>query len=182
MAVLVSILIFFLLEKYVNWYHCHGADHCEVHEVKAFKYVNLVGDGLHNFIDGAVIATSFIVSTNLGIVASIAIILHEIPQELGDFAILLHGGFTKKKALLFNFLSGLMAVVGALIAYFASQIFETMEPILLAVAAGSFIYLAVADLLPELHKETRTKRSLMQFGLLLLGIGIIWLVGTMFAH
>jgi len=180
--VLISILIFFLLEKYVYWYHCHGVGHCEVHEIKAFKYVNLIGDGLHNFIDGAVIATSFMVSTNLGIVASIAIVLHEIPQELGDFAILLHGGFTKEKALLFNFLSGLMAVLGGLVAYFATQSFEMLEPILLSLAAGSFIYLAVADLLPELHKETNAEKSAIQFGLLLLGIIIIWAVGNLLPH
>ncbi|MEM3127041.1 MAG: ZIP family metal transporter [Candidatus Woesearchaeota archaeon] len=180
--VLGSIIIFFLLEKYVYWYHCHYMGVCKVHDVKAFKYINLVGDSLHNFIDGTIIAASFLVSTNLGIVSSIAIILHEIPQELGDFAILLHGGFTKAKALFFNFLSGLTAIIGASLVYFAEQATKLAEPVLLAIAAGSFIYLAVADLLPELHKETRFEKSSIQFALLLIGILVMWAVGSFFTH
>ncbi|MFH1281532.1 MAG: ZIP family metal transporter, partial [Candidatus Omnitrophota bacterium] len=129
-----------------------------------------VGDGFHNFIDGMVIAVSFMVSVKLGLVTTVAIILHEIPQELGDFAVLVYGGFSKKKALLFNFATALMAVVGAVAGYFIADLSKNFSNFILPFTAGGFIYIATSDLIPELHKENDLKRSTAAFFAFLLGI------------
>jgi len=162
-----GIIIFFLMERYLHWRHCHEEGDCKIH---AFTYLNLVGDGFHNFIDGMVIAASFMVSLKLGLVTTLAIILHEIPQELGDFAVLVYGGFTKKKALLFNFASALMSVVGAVIGYFLTDLVGNFSNFILPFTAGGFIYIATSDLIPELHKENDLKRSTAAFLAFLLGI------------
>jgi len=175
---LLGIIIFFILESFLHWYHCHKGD-CKAHR---FTYLNLIGDGLHNFIDGAVIAASYLVSLPLGVVTTIAVIFHEIPQEIGDFCILVYGGFSKRKALLYNLLSGLTAVVGALFVYFFKFGIGNYSALLVAFAAGSFIYMATADLIPELHKETKIKKSALQLVLFLLGVILIWFVGTVFGN
>ncbi|MDD5128840.1 MAG: ZIP family metal transporter [Candidatus Omnitrophica bacterium] len=162
-----GIITFFLMERYLHWRHCHEEEGCTIH---AFTYLNLVGDGFHNFIDGMVIAASFIVSLKLGLVTTLAIVLHEIPQELGDFAVLVYGGFTKKKALLFNFASALMAVLGAVIGYFVTDLIKNFASFILPFTAGGFIYIATSDLIPELHKENDLKRSTAAFLAFLLGI------------
>ena len=167
-AILVGILVFFLLEKYL-WRHCHERE-CPIH---TFAYLNLFGDGVHNFIDGVVIAASFLASIPLGIATTLAVITHEIPQEIGDFGILVYGGLSKGKALSFNFISAFIAIVGALLMYFFSSFFPNLT-LLLAFAAGGFIYVATTDLIPELHKETKTAKSAAQFLLLLLGIALMW--------
>ena len=177
LLVLVGILSFFLLEKFLNWHHHHTASEKEVH---AFTYLNLVSDGIHNFFDGAVIAISFIASTPLGIVATIAIIAHEIPQEIGDFALLIYGGFSKLKALFYNFLTALTAVLGALVAFFYSNLIENSSTYLISIAVGHFIYIASTDLIPEMHKEKELKKSILQFIFLVLGILVIWLTGEIF--
>ncbi|MCK9430669.1 MAG: ZIP family metal transporter [Candidatus Omnitrophica bacterium] len=164
---ILGIIIFFLMERYLHWRHCHEEEGCTIH---AFTYLNLVGDGFHNFIDGMVIAASFIVSLKLGLVTTLAIVLHEIPQELGDFAVLVYGGFTKKKALLFNFASALMAVLGAVIGYFVTDLVKNFASFILPFTAGGFIYIATSDLIPELHKENDLKRSTAAFLAFLLGI------------
>lgn len=164
---ILGIIIFFLMERYLHWRHCHEEEGCTIH---AFTYLNLVGDGFHNFIDGMVIAASFIVSLKLGLVTTLAIVLHEIPQELGDFAVLVYGGFTKKKALLFNFASALMAVLGAVIGYFVTDLIKNFASFILPFTAGGFIYIATSDLIPELHKENDLKRSTAAFLAFLLGI------------
>lgn len=171
---ILGIIIFLFMERYLHWRHCHqegGA--CKAH---AFTYLNLVGDGFHNFIDGMVIAASFIVSLKLGLVTTLAIILHEIPQELGDFAVLVYGGFTKKKALLFNFASALMAIIGALAGYFITDLSKSFSNFILPFTAGGFIYIAASDLIPELHKENELKRSTAAFFAFLLGIVFMALV------
>ncbi len=165
-----GIIIFFLMERYLHWRHCHEEGACKIH---AFTYLNLVGDGFHNFIDGMVIAASFMVSLKLGLVTTLAIILHEIPQELGDFAVLVYGGFSKKKALLFNFASALMAVIGAVIGYFISDIIGNFTNFILPFTAGGFIYIATSDLIPELHKENDLKRATAAFFAFLLGIAFM---------
>lgn len=165
---ILGIIIFFLMERYLHWRHCHeegGA--CQTH---SFTYLNLIGDGFHNFIDGLVIAASFIVSLKLGLVTTLAIILHEIPQELSDFAVLVYGGFTKRKALLFNFASALMAVIGAFAGYFITDLSKGFLNFILPFTAGGFIYIATSDLIPELHKENDLKRSTAAFFAFLLGI------------
>jgi len=164
---ILGIIIFFIMERFLHWRHCHEEGVCKTH---AFTYLTLVGDGFHNFIDGMVIAASFVVSFQLGLVTTLAIILHEIPQELSDFAVLVYGGFTKKKALLFNFASALMAMIGALAGYFINDYIQGFSNFILPLTAGGFIYIATSDLIPELHKENDLKRSMAAFSAFLLGI------------
>lgn len=161
-----GIILFFLMEKYFYWRHCHDGV-CDRH---AFTYLNLIGDGFHNFIDGIVIATSFVVSVKLGVVTTLAVILHEIPQELGDFGVLIFGGFTKRKALMFNFISALTAMVGALVGYFLASALPYVSSIILPLTAGGFTYIATSDLIPEIHKESNQQRSNLAFAAFLLGI------------
>lgn len=148
--VLVGILIFFVLEKFVQWRHCHTpTSKAHMHPV---AFMNLVGDGLHNLIDGMIIAGSYMTSMPLGIATTIAVILHEIPQEIGDFGVLLHGGFNKAKALLFNFVTALFAVLGAVIALIIGSGLENFSLYIIPITAGGFIYIAGSDLIPEMHK------------------------------
>jgi len=170
--IIVGILFSFVIEKFVHWRHCHQPDHIHQH-VHAFAWMNLFGDGVHNFIDGLIIGASYLVSIPLGVTTTIAVILHEIPQEIGDFGVLLHGGFSKKKALLFNFLTALTAILGAVIALIIGAYTENLTVFLVPFAAGAFIYIAGSDLIPELHKEKSTKKSLVQFLFLILGIIIV---------
>lgn len=174
-SVLLGIIIFFLMEKFLYWYHCHEGE-CDVHQ---FTYLNIVGDGIHNFLDGVIIAAAFLTSTSVGIIATIAIVLHEIPQEMGDFGILVYGGFSKVKALAYNFLTALTAVVGAVVAYFFLDRITGFTPFMIGVASGGFIYISCTDLIPELNKDRRVVRSIQQFLLMLLGMGVI-LAGKMF--
>ncbi len=183
-AILAGILVFFILEKFLHWHHHHAIDvsveesdhHAQVHPV---GHLNLISDGLHNFIDGVIIGISFLASPALGFATTLAVILHEIPQEIGDFGILLHAGFTKKKALLFNLLSAALAIIGTILALLLSSKIEGLIPVLLAFTAGGFLYIAGSDLVPELHKTTDPRRSLAQFLALVLGIllmfGLLWL-------
>lgn len=168
--VVLGIVLFFALEKFLAWRHCH-AGKCDVH---TFTYLNLVGDGLHNFLDGMLIAGSFLVSVELGVITTVVVILHEIPQELGDFGVLIYGGFSRAQALLFNLLSALTAVAGGMIAYCFSLYVSNLQAPLLALAAGGFLYVALVDLLPELHKQRKPTESLTQFALLLCGLAILW--------
>ncbi|MFA5381739.1 MAG: ZIP family metal transporter [Candidatus Micrarchaeia archaeon] len=177
-CVLIGFSLFFLIEKFLFWHHCHEHE-CEVH---SFTYMSLIGDGVHNFIDGLIIVAGFIVSVPFGITTTIAIIAHEIPQEIGDFAILLYGGWKKKKALLFNFASGLTAVLGALIGALTYIYIPNFTSFLLPFAAGGFIYIASSDLIPELHKQKDTKRSILVFLMFLIGIGFMYAVKLYFGH
>ncbi|MFH1186594.1 MAG: ZIP family metal transporter [Candidatus Levyibacteriota bacterium] len=170
--VLLSFVLFFLIEKLLHWRHCHKKN-CKVH---TFGYMNLFGDAVHNFIDGLIIAATFLIDVNLGIVTSFAIALHEIPQEIGDFGVLLYSGFSRKKALISNFLVGLTAVFGGILGYFLSLQIENMTSYLLPFAAGGFIYIAASDLMPEMRKEASLKKSMISFGVFLIGILIMFLV------
>ncbi len=164
--VLAGFVLFFFLEKYLYWRHCHDGI-CHVH---TFSYLNLIGDGLHNFIDGLVIAGSFIVSIRLGIFTTLLVIIHEIPQELSDFGVLIYGGFSRQKALFYNFLSALTAFGGAILGYFLSTRISGFSHILLSFTAGGFIYISSSDLIPEIHKETDQKKSFLSLVFFLLGI------------
>lgn len=172
---LLGIMSFFILEKFIFWHHRH-----EEKEVHSFTYLNLIGDALHNFIDGAVIAASFLHSVPLGIATTVAIIFHEIPQEIGDFGVLIYGGFSRTKALMFNFLSALTAVMGGVVGFYFLTAFSNLLPFLLAFTAGNFIYIAGVDLLPELRKHRDARTSLIQLVSIIVGILIIWLVISAF--
>lgn len=183
LTVLIGMLSFFLLEKMVIWRHCHST-HCEAHdpnhqhnEHKAAGSLILIGDGLHNLVDGVLIAAAFMTDIHLGVVTSLAVATHEIPQEIGDFAILLNSGFSRAKALLYNVLVSLTTVVGALLAYYSLSGMLQILPYVLAIAAASFIYIAVADLIPGLHKRTRFSESMQQIALIIAGVLVIY-----FAH
>lgn len=179
MAVLLGLLGFFLLEKLVLWRHCH-TDHCEVHapEGRGHKQSTgtmvLIGDGLHNFLDGILIAGAFMTDIHLGVVTSLAVAAHEIPQEVGDFAVLLHSGFSRGRAFFYNILASLTTVVGGVLAYVALQQIDAALPYVLAVAASSFIYIAVADLIPTLHQRAEVHATVQQMLLIALGIFIIY--------
>lgn len=179
-AVLLGLFGFFLLEKLVLWRHCHH-EHCEVHTPEdndhhhpAAGTLILVGDGLHNFIDGILIGAAFLTDIHLGIVTSLAVAAHEIPQEVGDFAVLLHSGFSTGRAFLFNLLSSLATVVGGVLAYYGFRDLEPALPYALAVAASSFIYVAVADLIPGLHKRVEFSATFKQLLLIGAGVGLIY--------
>lgn len=167
---LIGILFFFILERMLIVRHCHE-DECETH--KATVSMILIGDGIHNFIDGILIGASFMISIPVGIWITFSVIAHEIPQELGDFAILLHGGLSKKKALLYNLLSNTTTIIGALGAYLFLDKMEYLQPYAVILAASSFIYIALVDLAPELHKVKTLKTGLLQILLILLGVATI---------
>lgn len=176
LLIIAGILIFFVLEKFLHWHH-HGDDTKE-YDIHPVGKLVLFSDGVHNFIDGVIIGISFLASTPLGIATTLAVILHEIPQEIGDFAVLLHAGYTRKRALWLNFLSALTAVLGTLVAFMLGEVGESFTNWVLPLAAGGFIYIAVADLIPELHKTKKVSHSISQ--LLSLILGVILMVGLVF--
>ena len=169
--ILIGILMFFVLEKVICWQHCHMPI-TKTH-VHTFAYMNLVGDSLHNFIDGLIIAGGYLASIPVGIATTIAVVLHEIPQEIGDFGILIHGGFSKGKAIFLNFITALIAVFGAIVALLLSEYIPNIQRILLPLAIGGFLYIAGSDLIPELHKETKIWISIGQIITFVLGILIM---------
>lgn len=176
LTILAGMLVMFILEKFIHWHHCHhgavhGHDAADHHKhTKPYAIMNLIGDGFHNFIDGMIIAASYMISIPVGIATSVAVVFHEIPQEIGDFGVLVHGGFSRKKALLFNFFSAVFAVVGAVLTLIVLRETEMAEAYLIPFTIGSFLYIATADLIPELHKEVKTKRSVIQLIAIILGI------------
>lgn len=172
LSIFLGIFFFFVLENIISWHHCHSPHHSQ--HVRRLAWMNLVGDGLHNFIDGFIIAASYLASIPLGIATTIAVILHEIPQEMGDFGVLLHGGFSVRKAVLFNLVTAALAFVGAVVGLLFSQILSL--ELLLAFSAGSFLYIAGSDLIPELHKNIDTQRALLQIIALLLGVSAMLLL------
>ncbi len=175
LLVLGGFFLFFLIERFFHWRHCHD-EKCEIHP---FAYTNLVGDSIHNFIDGLIIAGSFLTSTSVGFASTLAIIIHEIPQELGDFGVLIYAGFSKKKAILFNFLTALTAVFGGLIGYFFFSYVQGFLIYLLPIAAGGFIYVGASDLIPEIRKENSFGKSILHLIVILLGILAMYLLKGM---
>jgi len=176
----VGVVMFFVIEKFLHWHHHHKHHHKGERTEAPFTYLNLVGDGVHNFVDGTIIAASFLQNPALGVTTTIAIMAHEIPQEIGDFSLLIYGGFTKKKALMFNYISSLTALLGAVLTYYFSAYVPALIGILLPIAAGHFIYIACADLVPEMHKETSTRRSALQFASFAAGIVLIgWIIAVL---
>ena len=182
-TVLAGILGFFVLEKLVLWRHYHIEDwdghHAGPDDRGRSGMMIIIGDSFHNFVDGILIAAAFLQSTELGIVTAVAIIAHEIPQEIGDFVILLHSGYGKFAALALNLLSSLAMLVGALLAYFTLRTAQEWIGTVLALAAASMIYVAVADLIPGLHRRPELRATAQQVVLIALGVGLIWLVGDL---
>ncbi|MDE2365791.1 MAG: ZIP family metal transporter [Betaproteobacteria bacterium] len=197
-TVLFGILLFFILEKLVLWRHCH-AEECEAHDrlpggppaAAAASHTHdngrsgmmiMLGDTFHSFVDGILIAAAFMADVQLGIVTAIAIIAHEIPQEAGDFLILLNSGYTRRQAFLFNLLSSLATLLGGLATYFMLQDMNHIIPFLLGLASASMIYVAMSDLIPGLHKRPEIDATIQQVALITLGISSIWLAGSLFTH
>lgn len=174
LLIIAGMLLFFLLEKAFHWHH-HGEDSDETHIHHSGKMV-LVSDGLHNFIDGIVLASSYMISIEVGIATTIAIILHEIPQEIGDFGVLIHAGYSRARALLLNFVSALSAVLGVIVALLVGNSAEAISVWFLPVAAGGFIYIAAADLIPELHQAKGGRQIALQFVAIMIGIAAMALL------
>jgi zinc and cadmium transporter len=185
--ILAGLVGFFVLEKLVLWRHCH-VEQCEAHDPPQISHDHgrsgtmiMIGDTFHNFVDGVLIAAAFLANYHLGVVTAVAIIAHEIPQEVSDFLILLHSGFSKRKALLVNMLSSAAMVAGGVIAYFALQTLEQWIAPILGLAVASMLYVSVADLIPGLHRRPELPATVQQVTLIALGVGTIWLVGEL-AH
>lgn len=172
--VISGILIFFVLEKFLRWRHCHIPTSEE--HMHPLATINLVGDAVHNLIDGMLVGASYMVSLPIGIATTLAVIMHEIPQEVGDFGVLIHGGLSVKKALALNFLSALTAMLGVILAIVLGSEIEGFSLSLLPITAGGFLYIAGSDLIPELHHEVKVLRSLLQFVMILLGVGVMALL------
>jgi zinc and cadmium transporter len=176
--ILSGIIVFFLVEKLLHWRHCH-IGRCDTH---TFTYLNLIGDGVHNFIDGMIIAASFVADARLGLATTVAVAAHEIPQEIGDFGILVYGGFSKKKALMYNFLTALTSIAGAVIAYFSFNQIIWLKGFLIPFTAGGFIYIALVDMMPELHKKRKGGKFAGQLIAIFVGLWLMWWLKTIFEH
>lgn len=187
-TLLAGILLFFVLEKLVLWRHCHVEEceahapehehahsHAQAHDHGRSGLMITVGDTFHNFVDGILIAAAFLTNFELGVVTALAIIAHEIPQEVGDFLILLHSGYSKRQAILLNMLASLATLVGGVLAYFALGSLQALVPYVLGLAAASMIYVAVADLIPGLHKRPELHATAQQVSLIVLGVATVWL-------
>ena len=178
LLITAGIILFFIFEKLIGWHHHHEHKHPHPHEhrIKPLGKLILLSDGLHNFVDGMIIGTSYLVSIELGIASTIAIILHEIPQEIGDFGALLYAGYSKLRALWFNFLSALLAIVGVALVFLIGENAQSLIVWILPLAAGNFIYIATSDLLPELHKEHKLGKSILEICMIIIGIASMYLL------
>ncbi|HBE80531.1 MAG TPA: ZIP family metal transporter [Firmicutes bacterium] len=174
LLILSGILFFFILEKFIHWRHCHNINFEE--HTHPMVMINLIGDGAHNLIDGMLIAASYAISIPLGIATTLAVILHEIPHEIGNFGVLVHGGLAVKKALLFNFATALTAVAGAIVALSIGPLIHGFSIVLIPITAGGFIYIAGSDLIPELKHEVELSHSVLQLISIILGIGVMSLL------
>jgi zinc and cadmium transporter len=183
----MGFVAFYFLERFIYWYHGHGhhndiKGYSEDRSTKGFAYLNVLGDGIHNFIDGMIIAASFNIEFSVGLATTIAVIFHELPQEMGDYGILIYAGFDKARALLLNFGAALSVVVGGVFAIFFLETVEALSGTLIAFSAGAFLYLSASELIPELKEEDDFWKSLVQFGIFLLGLAVIWYLGIFFHH
>ena len=180
---LIGIVLFFLIERFIHWFHHHEEPHEHEKETKSTVPLIIIGDTVHNFIDGIVIAATFLVSIPLGVVTALAVVAHEIPQEIGDFGLLLHKGLRRKKIIIFNVLSASAAFTGAIITYLlGGELVKGYIPIFLALTAGFFIYIASSDLIPEIHYEKRRGFAVIESLLLIFGIAVIWFSVSLLEH
>jgi zinc and cadmium transporter len=166
----IGFCAFFILEQFISWHHHHGREHPEI---KSFSYLILVSDGIHNFIDGLIIAASFLSSVKIGTITTLAVIFHEIPQEIGDFGVLIYGGFKKATAFLYNFLSALIAILGGIVGFLISEKIGKEILYLLPFAAGTFLYIASSDLIPEIKQKIGLRESFFHFFVFLLGLSLM---------
>lgn len=178
--VVSGILAMFVLEKFIRWKHNH--DLAELQKESPLGYISLITDALHNFIDGILIASAWAVSPEIGLATTLAVIIHEVPQEISDFGILIHAGFSRKKALLFNFLAAVTAILGVLFTFWLGQSFENISNYILPFAAGGFIYLAGSDLIPELHREKSVRKNLIQFAAIVAGLLLMLSISQTHSH
>lgn len=178
-------VFFMLLERTIYWYHGHGHKHEFLHDkeqTKSFAYLNLIGDFIHNFIDGMIIAASFVNSVTVGVAATIAVIFHELPQEMGDYGILVYAGFERRRALILNSLAALSVVAGGVVGSFFLSALENLEGYMVAFSAGAFLFLSASELIPEMHKEDDRGKALIQLVVLVLGMVTIYMLGVVFHH
>lgn len=178
LPVILGLIFFFMLERYFHWRHCHDGV-CDVH---AFTYLNLIGDSIHNFTDGLIIGASFILDIRFGIITTLVVILHEIPQEIGDFGVLVYGGMKRARALFYNFISALACILGTVCGYYLSERIARFSLFLLPFTAGGFIYIAACDLIPELHKQSKFKETTFSMLSFLAGIFFVLLAKAIHAH
>lgn len=176
---ILGFIIFFILERIIRWHHCHKEEVCEIHP---FGTLSLIGDGVHNFIDGVIIFAGFSHSIESGVIISFTVLLHEIPQELGDFGVLIYSGYTIKKALLFNLLSALTCILGVIFSFFVFSSIKNFSIILMPFAAGGFLYISASDLIPEIHRQQDLKRSNYAFFMFILGLILMWLLKNLHIH
>jgi zinc and cadmium transporter len=171
--VVAGIFVFFIFEKFLHWHHSHGVD--VESAIEPYGYLNLFADGVHNFMDGLLIGASYSISIPIGMTTTVAVVLHEIPQEIGDIGILIHAGFSRRRALVFNFLTALVAILGAVTALMLGELVESFAAAVLPMTAGGFIYISGSDLMPEFQKETRIWKSVVQIGAMIAGVGLMLL-------
>ncbi|MCX5712427.1 MAG: ZIP family metal transporter [Candidatus Omnitrophica bacterium] len=178
---IVGFIVFFILEKYLHWRHCHKGGECKTHP---FTYLNLFGDAIHNFTDGLAIGASFVIGIHFGLITTFVIILHEIPHEIGNFGVLVYGGFSRVKALIFNFITALTCILGASAGFLLSEKIKSFSMYLLPIIAGGFVYIAACDLIPEIHKgdNNTNSRSLISVFAFLFGIIFILIFKDIFSH
>lgn len=176
--VLIGIILFFLIERFIHWHHC-GKENCHK---KSIGTLNLIGDSVHNFLDGILIAGSFLISPITGIFTSIAIAAHELPQEVGDYSILIHSGFTHKKALKFNVLVSLTALIGGIVGFFLLNLFEMILPFLVLITAGGFIYIALSDIFPDLHEHKEKQKIIIETIILIITIILFFILFHFLGH
>ncbi len=179
--ILSGILVFFIMEKFLHWHHGHDVEHLDNHP-KSFGYISLMADSLHNFTDGILIAAGWMAGPEIGIATTLTVLIHEIPQEISDFGILIHAGFTARKALWLNFYAALSAILGTVITLMAGSAVESLSHFVLPVAAGGFIYLAGTDLMPELNKQHSWKNALVQLLMIVGGLALMYLVSGGHQH
>ncbi|NJO91680.1 MAG: ZIP family metal transporter [Chloroflexia bacterium] len=180
LMIVAGVLTMFILEKFIHWRHGHNVQY--IPKEASLGYVSLMTDSLHNFVDGVLIASAWAVSPEVGMVTTLSVIIHEAPQEISDFGILIYAGFSKKRALLFNFLAAVTALLGVLFTAWLGHYFENITNYILPMAAGGFIYLAGSDLIPQLHKEKSTKKNLIQFVAIVAGFAMMFVISQMQSH
>ena len=179
---LAGFLVFFIIERVFHWHHHHEGRHHDDTAPPPYRYLVMIGDFFHNFLDGFAMATTFLVSPALGISTAISVFFHEIPKEIGDVSLLIHSGMSRRGAILFNLCSTAAAFIGAILAFFLAELFLPSLGPLFAFAAGSFLYIAAADLIPEIQEETKSRRIVAQVVLLLFGIAVMWFIGQVLPH
>lgn len=179
---LIGVVLFFLVERFLHWFHHHEEYHEHDKESKSILPLIIIGDTMHNFLDGVVIAATFMVNAEVGIFTAIAVFAHEVPQEIGDFGLMLHKGLSRKRIVIVNVISAAVAFIGAIITYLLGNVLEGYLPVFLAITAGFFIYIASSDLIPEIHHEKRRGFALIETLLLIFGIAVIWMSVNLLEH